>query len=92
MSAGGGNSQKEPVIRVVKRSERPTGDIILLRLLRWRCRLLPEEFFIACVGQNPFTVYKTIVSGACRSVMAFQGTVKIMIPLLITSLGVIACL
>lgn len=88
MSSGGGNNQKEPVIRVVKRSERPTRDIILLRLFAVALSLVAGGIFIACVGQNPFTVYKTIVSGACRSVMAFQGTVKIMIPLLITSLGV----
>lgn len=80
--------RKEPLLRVVKRAERPTGEIILLRLLAVLLSLIAGGIFIACVGQNPFVIYKTILSGACRSVMAFQGTIKLMIPLLITSLGV----
>ena len=44
--------------------------------------------FILCIGQNPFVIYKTIIEGAFRSAMALQATVKIMIPLLISSLGV----
>ena len=88
MSNTAENLQKEPLLRVVKRAELPTGKIILLRLLAVLLSLIAGGIFIACVGQNPFVIYKTILSGACRSVMAFQGTIKLMIPLLITSLGV----
>lgn len=88
MSAGGGKIQREPMVRVVKRAERPAKEIFLLRLWAVVLSLIAGGIFIACVGQNPFLVYKTILAGACRSVMAFQGTIKIMIPLLITSLGV----
>ena len=44
--------------------------------------------FILCIGYNPFVIYGTIITGAFRSAMAVQATVKIMIPLLICSLGV----
>lgn len=80
--------QKEPLLRIEKRAELPSKRILLLRLLAVVLSLIAGGIFIACVGQNPFVIYATILSGACRSVMAFQGTIKIMIPLLISSLGV----
>lgn len=81
-------SQAEPFARVIKRAELPARQIILLRLFAVFLSLVAGGVFIACIGQNPFVIYGTILSGAFRSVMAFQGTVKIMIPLLISSLGV----
>ena len=44
--------------------------------------------FILLLGYNPLKLYGTIISGAFRSKMAFQATVKFMIPLLMSSLGV----
>ena len=82
------NPQKEPLLRIAKRAELPAGKIVILRLLAVVLSLVAGGIFIACMGQNPLTIYGTILSGACRSAMAFQGTVKLMIPLLITSLGV----
>lgn len=81
-------SQAEPLARAVKRAELPAKQIILLRLFAVFLSLVAGGIFIACVGQNPFVIYGTIISGAFRSMMAFQGTIKIMIPLLISSLGV----
>lgn len=40
------------------------------------------------IGYNPFELYGTIISGAFRSEMAIQATIKFMIPLLISSLGI----
>ena len=88
MSNSTGNVQSEPFVRVVKRAELPAAKTTLLRLLAVLLSLIAGGVFIACVGQNPFVIYGTILSGAFRSVMAFQGTVKVMIPLLISSLGV----
>lgn len=82
------NNQNEPLIRVVKHAELPAKRITILRLLAVLLSLIAGGIFIACVGHNPFAVYATIISGACRSVMAFQGTIKLMIPMLIASLGV----
>lgn len=80
--------QREPFARIVKRAELPAGKSLLLRLCAVLLSLIAGGIFIACVGQNPFVIYGTIISGAVRSGMAFQGTIKIMIPLLVSSLGV----
>lgn len=81
-------NQSEPFARTVKRAELPARKIVTLRLAAVFLSLVAGGIFIAGVGQNPFVIYKTIISGAFRSVMAFQGTIKLMIPLLISSLGV----
>ncbi len=80
--------KKEPLIRIAKRAERPNGEIFFLRLLSVFLALVAGGIFILIIGYNPFKVYATIFSGAFRSSMAFQATVKIMIPLLISSLGI----
>ena len=82
------NSRKEPLIRIEKRSERPHGQIIRLRLLSVLLAIVAGGLFILFIGYNPFSVYGTIVSGAFRSTMAFQATIKLMVPLLIPALGV----
>lgn len=79
---------KEPLLRVVKRSELAGRRIVFLRLLAVLLALAAGGLFILCLGYNPVTIYGTILSGAVRSPMAVQATVKIVIPLLITSLGV----
>ena len=40
------------------------------------------------LGQNPLNVYAEMIRGCFRSKIAIQSTVKIGIPLLVTSLGV----
>lgn len=78
----------EPLIRVVKKSELGGRETLMLRFEAILLALVAGGLFILIIGQNPFVIYKTIVEGALRSEMAIQATVKIMIPLLITSLGV----
>ncbi|MFI3172330.1 MAG: ABC transporter permease [Eubacteriales bacterium] len=79
---------KEPFLRVVKRSELTNREIIILRTKAVLLSLVAGALFIAMIGQNPIAVYGTILSGAFRSAMAIQGTVKLMIPILISALGV----
>ena len=78
----------EPMIRVVKKAELAGKEKIFLRLEAIVLALVAGGIFILILGYNPVTIYATIVQGAFRSKMAVQGTVKIMIPLLIASLGV----
>lgn len=82
--------KKEPFMRVVKRAgaELTNRQIMLLRLFSVLLAIAAGGLFILIIGQNPFSVFGTIVSGAFRSAMAVQGTVKIIVPLLIASLGV----
>lgn len=79
---------KEPPVRILKRAELTGRQIIMLRLFAILLALAAGGLFILCVGHNPFLIYGTILSGALRSPMAIQATVKIVVPLLITSLGV----
>lgn len=79
---------KEPLIRIVKKAELGKRETFLLRLEALALALVAGGLFILSLGHNPFAVYGTIISGALRSKMAIQATVKIAIPLLIASLGV----
>ncbi|MGN0602079.1 MAG: ABC transporter permease [Oscillospiraceae bacterium] len=85
---------KEPLIRITKRAERTGKQIMFLRIFSVFLAIVAGGLFILCLGHNPISVYATMIRGAFISksasqpMMAFQGTVKIMIPLLISSLGV----
>ena len=79
---------KEPLIRTVKRTEMTLGAARVLRLCALLLALLAGAVFLLAMGYHPLTIYGTIISGAFRSKIAIQGTVKIIIPLLISSLGV----
>jgi len=78
----------EPLIRVVKKPELTRKATLILRMEAIVMALVAGGLFILCIGYNPFMIYGTILQGAFRSAMAVQATVKIMIPLLISSLGV----
>lgn len=78
----------EPLIRVVKKAELERKAAVILRLEAIVLAIVAGGLFILCIGYSPVEVYRTILEGAFRSAMALQGTVKIMIPLLISSLGV----
>ncbi len=80
--------KKEPLVRIEKRSERTHNQIMRLRLLSVILAIVAGGLFILFIGYNPFSVYGTIVSGAFRSTMAFQATIKLMVPLLIPALSI----
>ena len=79
---------KEPLIRTVKRSERSKMEILRLRIIAFAFALIAGGLFVLLIGFNPLEIYATIISGAFRSKMAVQATIRFMIPLLISSLGV----
>ena len=72
----------------MKKAELGSRETFILRLEAILLALVAGGLFILIIGQNPFVIYKTIITGALRSGMAIQATVKIAIPLLIASLGV----
>lgn len=78
----------EPLIRIVKRAELSGRAAMMLRVGALIIALIFGGLFILALGYNPFTIYGTIISGSFRSAMAVQATVKIMIPMVIASLGV----
>ena len=79
-----------PKIRIstVKRAELPKSKIVRLRLFALLLALIAGGIFILCIGNNPISVYTTMVKGAFRSKLAITGTIKIMIPLMTTALGI----
>ncbi len=79
---------KDPLLRIGKRSELTSKQTFQIRILAVCLSIVAGGIFIAMIGYNPFAIYATILSGAFRSEMAVQATVKMMIPLLIASLGV----
>lgn len=79
---------KEPLIRIGKRNELTARRAMFLRLGAFALALIAGGIFILSVGHNPLAVYWTIIWGSFRSAMAVQATIKYMIPLLITSLGI----
>lgn len=80
--------KKEPFIRIGKRNELAKRQVLFLRLAALVLALIGGGLFILLIGFNPIAVYATIITGAFRSEMAIQATIKYMIPLLISSLGV----
>ncbi len=80
--------QQEPFVRIVKKTELTGGKQMLFSLVGLLIAVLVGGIFILCLGKNPFAVYQSIFSGAFRSKLAFQGTIKIAIPLLISSLAI----
>ena len=80
--------RREPLLRVVSRPEKSPRQVLLLRLESVLLSLAAGGIFILLIGYNPFEIYATILSGAFRSKMAVQATVKYAIPLVIASLGV----
>ena len=76
------------MIRVIKTKEKSKKQQMMLRFAAFVLALCAGGLFLLILGNNPFAIYGTIISGAFRSEMAVQATVKIMIPLLITALGV----
>ena len=57
----------EPLIRVVKKAELGSRETFILRLEAILLALVAGGLFILIIGQNPFVIYKTIITGALRS-------------------------
>lgn len=75
-------------IHITKRKELTRNQIALLRFISVIAAIVVGGIFILCLRKNPFSVYARLISGAFRSKIAFRSTIKIMIPLLISALGV----
>ncbi len=76
------------MIRIVKTKEKNAKQMALIRLGAFLLALCAGGLFVLVLGYNPLEIYGTILSGAFRSKMAVQSTIKFMIPLLIAALGV----
>ena len=86
--------KKEPLIRIAKRAERSNKQKLIIRLLSVLLAICAGGIFILILGKDPFSYYAKMVKGAfigknaASPFMPFKETIKIMIPLLISSLGI----
>lgn len=78
----------EPLFRITKRAQLQNKQVALLHLSAIILAIVAGGIFLLAVGCNPIEAYITIIQGAVRSKLAISGTIKIAIPLLITSLGI----
>ncbi|MBF7096438.1 ABC transporter permease [Alkalibacter mobilis] len=75
-------------MRIAKRSELTKVQIVLVRLAAVVGALIFGGVFLIILGENPLTIYTSMIDGGLGSFFRFRETVNLTIPLLITSLGV----
>lgn len=74
-------------IHISKRPELPLKKVIIYYAVAVVLALIVCGLFVLIIGVNPFYFFGTMISGCFRSELAFVSTIKIVLPLLITSLG-----
>lgn len=77
-----------PALRMVKREAIPKGERWLIRAAALAGALLTGALLLLSLGHNPLAVYRDMLAGALGSPTVRRETVKIAVPLLITSIGI----
>lgn len=79
--------KREALIRVVKRPDMSAKKTVLLYIAAIIVAIAAGGLFILALGHNPILYYATAVKGCFKSSLAKRALIRIIIPLLITSLG-----
>lgn len=82
------NNKREPLLRAIGRDEITGSKRVFLTIGAIFLALVLGGLFLLTLGYNPIEIYVTILSGAFRSQLAREGVVKVMIPLVISTMGV----
>lgn len=77
-----------PRFHIAQRGELPKSKTWLFRFLAILAAVLMGAFFLLALGYNPLRVYWSMLTGALGSDSMQKETIKLMIPLCLTSLGV----
>jgi simple sugar transport system permease protein len=80
-------AKREPLIRITKRIDMPTGKAWILRVASVLAALIIGALLMAVLGYNPFEVYADILRGSLASETARKATAKITVPLLVTAVA-----
>ncbi len=80
---------RQPLFHMVQRDALPPVTAAAYRLLAVVAALFTGGLFLLALGLDPIAVYGTMISGALGSESNIRETVKIAIPLCITSLGIL---
>ena len=83
--------KKMPLIRLAKRDSMDPRKVWTIRLGSILIALLLGSLVILITGNNPFTAYGTMISGALGKKTAIRQTVKIAVPLLGCALAIAPC-
>ena len=83
--------KKLPLIRLAKRDSMDPRKVWAIRLGSILIALLLGSLVILITGNNPFTAYGTMISGALGKKTAIRQTVKIAVPLLGCALAIAPC-
>lgn len=78
-----------PRFHLVKRVEMTRVETLLLNIYAILIAIVAGGILIACIGVNPISFYGTVISGCFRSALSIKSLVRIIVPLLIASIGVI---
>ena len=76
------------MLKMVKKDYISKRKKILIRFFAIFIALLTSSFFIKLLGHNPFNVYISIFKGAFGSKYRIIETLKVAIPLILTSIGI----
>lgn len=79
---------RRKLFRVTKRDDLSTAKSILFYIGAILFAIVAGGVLVACMGTNPFSYYKTVLVGCFNNTIYFRGFISIVIPLLITSLGI----
>ena len=79
---------KEPLLRMTKRDSISPRAAWGIRAAAFLLALITGGLLLLLLGHNPITVYSAMISGAWGSPTVARETVKIAVPLLITSIGI----
>lgn len=82
------SSPREPLVRMVRRESISSSKVVLIRVVAILCALLTGGLIILLLGHNPIAVYGDMIVGSLGSNTVLIETIRIAIPLLITSLGI----
>lgn len=77
----------QPLIHISKRADLPMWKIVIFYCISILIALIAGGLLIASLGTNPFSFYAEMLSGCFKSTLAMKAMVRIVVPLLIISLG-----
>ncbi len=87
MSIKNAGEQKTPLFHIVKRGNVSSRHAWMVRAIAFFGALLIGSLLILILGHNPIEVYASMINGAFGKKIAFQETIKLTIPLLITGIA-----
>lgn len=83
-----GNNYRRSPIHISARDDLSTGQSVLFYVAAIFFALVMGGMLVGAMGVNPFSYYKTMVFGCFENKIYLRGFIRIIIPLVITSLGI----